>query len=332
MKKIKPSSHPLLDALRFVSLAQHDEGPLISTHCIIEYESITAFDGILAIGARIQEDLIACPNTKKFVLALERAGIEYQIVQVSPRRLLVRSEEFHAYVVCADRAALPSLIPDAPVTVVDDRLLIALAKVAPLASAKGQTVVVASIQLSAGSVIATNREVILEAWHGIELPTVLLPRVVVDALTKSKKSLASFGFSETTATFYFTDQSWIRTQLYVERWPNVKALLDVPVNPRPVPPELFNAAAKVAPFSENGDVYFHDGFVSSHPIFAESNSGSELKLSIEGYHASRSYRTANLALIAKHVITWDETSSDDATLFFGDNIRGAIKHVNYEKS
>ena len=63
---------------------------------------------------------------------------------------------------------------------------------------------------------------LMEAWHGLDLPpNVPLPKQFVAALVKQKKNLTGFGFSRSSATFYFEDGCWLRTQLYSDEWPDV---------------------------------------------------------------------------------------------------------------
>lgn len=294
---------------------------------MLESHLATAFNSIIAAGTTIEEDLNACPHSSLLLAALERSGERYTITQLSPEKLVVRTDDFEAFIPCMDRSLLSWPTPDAPIAVIDDRLIAALHKVAPLLSATAETVVEQSIQLNAGSCIATDRTVIAEAWHGLDLPSgLLLPKQIVTAIRKAKKHLKAFGCSNLTATFYFEDDTWLRTQLFQDRWPRaVTEYLNCTTNPHKVPPFLFEAANQVAPFSA-GRVFIKDGLISSHPFDAVEE-GSSLKLPIGSEHKERSYHIDNLDFASKFTEWWDEDARPDATYFMGKEVRGLISHV-----
>lgn len=321
----KKIESPLIQALRFLLLTWK-AGEDQAMYCMMHANEAVSFNSILAAGADIDEDLYACPHTALMLAAILRCGDRYAITQLSPTKLLVRSDDFQAYVPCVAPDALSWPLPDVPVVAIDDRLTEALRKVAPLLSATGETLIEQSIQLNAGSCLATNRSVILEAWHGFDLPSgLLLPKSIVTAIHKAGKHLRAFGFSSVSATFHFDDATWLRTQLFQEKWPDIQKHLNAQTCTRPVPSELFEAAKKVSPFSGNGAVYVKNGLISSHPFDAKEE-GSALKLPIGSQHQERSYRATDLSLIAKHALNWDETMRADGTYFTGNGIRGLIHH------
>lgn len=321
----KKIESPLIQALRFLHLTWK-AGEEQAMYCMMYDGKARSFNSVIAAQTPIEEDLYACPHTALMLAAILRCGDRYAITQLSPTKLLVRSDDFQAYVPCVSPDALSWPLPDVPVAAVDDRLTEALRKVAPLLSTKGETLIEQSIQLNAGSCLATNRSVILEAWHGFDLPSgLLLPKSIVIAIHKAGKHLSRFGYSANTCTFYFDDGTWLRTQLFQEKWPDIQRHLNAQTCTRPVPPELFEAAKKVSPFSGNGAVYVKDGLISSHPFDAKEE-GSALKLPIGSQHQERSYRASDLSLISKHVTMWDETMRVDGTYFTGKDIRGLIHH------
>lgn len=282
------------------------------------------FNRIVAAGARIEEDMEAAPRLDMFKLALETCGPSFRLIQLSPENLLVSAGEFKAYIPCLPAERLIEPIPDAPCAVVTDDVTRALRVVGTLADVKGKTVLESAVQLNAGSAVATDNHIMLEAWHGIDLPNgMLIPKQAIQVLAKIKKVLVNMGFSRTSATFWFEDGSWMRTNIFNEGYPNVGSILRYNGEPRPVPSELFSAAKQIAPFSLMGEVFIKNGYMTSHPDNM-TNVGSTLKLSIEGEHAPRIYDADNLKLISKLVQTWDETYNEQITYFFGENVRGAI--------
>lgn len=316
----------LAKALDFLSLtfkAGEDQG----LYAMIGNHEARSFNSIIAAGTTVEEDLQACPQIDLMAAAVAQCGHEYVITQMSDSKLCVRSGDFRAFVPCLDPSRLSWPIPDAEIAPIDDSLLVALKKVAPLLSATGQTLIEQSIQLNGGSCLSTNRTVVLEAWHGFDLPDgILLPKAIVTGLNKAKKTLRGFGVSDKTATFYFDDDTWLRSQRFQGKWPEIKAhLMRGPVPPLPVPPQLFECVEKIAPFSPDGFIHIKQGMMSSHDDETEQL-GSALRLPIGSEHATRSYRVDDLKRIASHVLTWDEHFKEDGTYFEGSGIRGLIYH------
>lgn len=312
----------LAKALDFLRLTSAD-------YCVISNGRAMANDRIVAAAIGVDEDLEACPHLETMYQAILRAGESYIISQLSPIKLLVRSEDFQAYVPCLPLADAPQATPDARQADIDNRLIDALLKVLPLVSTVAETVLERSVQLNSGMCQATDRHIILQAWHGLDLPNgLLLPKHGIQAINGADKDLVGFGYSGNTATIYFDDSSWIRTQLFQEKWPEVISSIfskSAFFRPREVPAQLFESAAKVAVFSVDEKVYIKDEHISSHPFDAKEEGGS-LNLPIGSYHAERIYNFADLKKIKKHAELWDEKAAPTATYFQGDSIRGMVTH------
>lgn len=330
MKKVAPKKSSLEQALDFLSLA-YKAGETQSTYCFMELGTAICFNMIIGVGTRIEEDIAACPHVGLLRSALDRCGTEYVITQLSTEKLLVRSGEFHAYIPCLEAAALAWCQPDAALAPLDDRFREALEKVAGLAVTKADSVLECSIQLNAGSVIATNRRVILEAWHGIDFPDgLLMPKVAFAKLNKVKKRLQSFGFSPTSLTLYFEDGSWLFTKLFQDKWPaNVKEHLSIDNQSHPIDESFFAAVKKVLPFSSSGAIWVEGNMVSSHPPFVKEE-GSGLSLPFDGLQFEpRTYVGSDLLFVSHYATKWDANARNDGTSFFGNNLRGIIHHGNF---
>jgi hypothetical protein len=319
------AAHRLLAVMRFLSLCQKSEGRESECHCILYNHQAQANNGVVALSDTIDEDLCATPHTERLLLALERCLDRFSITQIGQEQLQVRSGEFQAFVPCCNPAKLAQATPDAPVTAIDDRLRDALAIVLPLANEKATHLLAASVQLYSGSALATNRVLILEAWHGLAVPTMTLPKQAVAAIVNCGKSLVQLGYSNESATFYFSDGAWLKTQLYRDDVPDLRKTLDVPSNPRKLNPEFFNAIKQIEPFSESGNVYCEREHISSHPNYAV-NKGSQLRVPMPNGIRDREYPIKHLKVVKKYAQTIDEDAREDATLFYGENVRGAIAH------
>jgi hypothetical protein len=316
MKKKEPNN--LSSALRFVGLTKAE-------HCRIAGHWLIAGNNIFAAGIQVQETLSCCPHIKTLALALDRCGPEYVLTQIDQGRLMARSGDFQAVVPCQPLESLSYANPDAPAAALDDRLIDSLKIVAPLASERAEYVLNASIQLKSGSCLATNNSVIMEHWHGIDLPSILLPKAAANALIKSNKQITAFGFSAESATFWYSDVAWMRTKLFSEKTEQASGFLERNTNATPIPDKFFEIASMVAPFSKDSKIACKRNCIMSFPDAAKiENLDGELL-------QSRIYKIADLELIAKHATMWDQDAFERATFFFGKNLRGAIFHevLNY---
>jgi hypothetical protein len=331
-KSIKPLFvNHLLEAVKFVSHAQKSKGDEMATHSTIRYGNILAFDRTVAAGARvIEEDLDCCPQTERLLLALERCAEEHTIIQ-QPDSLFVRSGEFSAYVPLCDASKLTIPIPDPPVAPLGDEFRAALKATSVLVKENAPTVLQSCIQIGAYSACSTNGTVIIEAWHPYDMPPggFLIPKAFAESVLKIRKGIKSFGFSMPTmpglATFtiHFDDASWLRTNLYKEKIPNMLSkLVSCSLAPAPFPVGFFTQVEQIAKWSEDGRVYINDKTISSHPPTIE-RSGSVLTYPIEDM-INASYPIAALKLISKLATHYNDIAADKITMFFGHNLRGAI--------
>lgn len=264
--KSTTKSSSLLSAIEFVGAILKPVGAAYETHISIKNQWAVGFNGVLSAGHKVDEQLEAYPQNQLFLNALSKCSDSLSITLLETNRLSIKSGNFKALVPCVDADLMHVIEPDIPCAVVDDRFKKALETVGVLASENAQSVVTASILMNGQSLIATDRKFIMEAWHGVDLPpNITLPKAFVGPLTKTKKPLAKFGFSESSVTFYFDDESWLKTQTFNDVYPDLNGLLNKQSNLWNVPDKFFEAIKAVEPFSEDGNIYFDAGFLRSHP-------------------------------------------------------------------
>ena len=300
----------LLQALQFIAVAQRAVGNDMERHCMLYAHYATAFNGLIAAGMRIEEDLQCCPHTVKLIAALENCGEGYNIGHVAQDRLMVASGDFTASIPLIDGSVLQWAMPDPKQIVVDDTLKAAMFAVVGVVNDKAERVHESAVLMQSRTCAATDGIVILEAWHGWDLPpNILLPKACVVALNKARKQLIGIGFGDTTVTFWFEDQSWIRTQRYLAEWPKSTLLKTMLYNFRELPPSLFIAAHKLAPFSEDGNLYCWQNKARSHPFSQANAFTGQLSADVEGVTESRIYKLATLFAIQSFA-----TQIDDSTM------------------
>lgn len=278
---------------------------------------------MLGVGEKIVEDLNACPNAYTLEAALAKCGESLSITQLE-QKLSIKSDKFRALIPCLPSENMPRSFPDAPCARIDDRLKASISAVASLALESQDHIIAASLLIHEGTVTATDNRVIIQHWNGLDLPPNLaLPKAIIQPLIKNPKSLAKFGYSNSSCTFYFEDDSWIKSQFYATRWPEVGSILDKKCNPWTLPEDFYTAVKALEPFSETGQVYFDTNKLLSHP---EDTAGASYE--VYGLPKGPVFNIKQLKMIEPFVKTIDFMAEGQhgskMLLFFGENVRGGI--------
>lgn len=316
----------LAEALNFVAAASNDDpSRTYQAHARVAAKWIIATNGTISAGHPVEEELALCPHIARLVDALNKAGTTLALTERDNGQLLVAGDKLKATVPCLSGDQFPPIMPDQRCATIDDRIKEGFAAVVALAATTGERVFETSILLRANSMFGCNGNVIFEYWHGIDLPPgLVIPKPAAVAIANCKKKLTGFGFSRASATFYFEDGSWYKTQLYGETWPDIDALFDAPCFPGEVPTGLFEAVGAIENFSKDGAVHFHDGKLKT--TYDNYNNGPAYGATYEvpGLQGSHSFSAKLLRLIEPVCKSIDYTSSDDRAFFIGGNVRGVI--------
>lgn len=323
--KSEPVKSGLLQALEFVSCVSEKLGAPYETHVGLRNKWAIAFNGVVAAGSPIPEDIYCYPHTLLLVEALSKCSESYSLTQMDNERLSIKSGKFKAIVPCLSPVLMQEAYPDPQIVGITNEFRKAVEAVGVLASENAQHVLTASVLMNGQTVISTNRVMLLEYWHGLDLPpNVPLPKEFVKALAKQKKNLTGFGFSNSTATFYFEDGCWLRTQLYADQWPDVSRILNREANLWTIDPNFFQALDAVASFSEDGNVYSRLNLLCSH-----ADEGVGATFECNGIPAGFVYPIKQLQIMKPYVTKIDYMASGvhDSSYclyFVGDAMRGVI--------
>lgn len=314
-------STSFVDALRFVGTVLKDEGFINETHVHLYNGWATASNGVLSAGCKIDEQIFAAPNNKLLIEALSKCGEHLSITQLDNNRLSIKSDKFKAIVPCIDPILLQVANPDLSIGIINDELKEAMKVVSVIVDEDSNRVVTASILIQSGSCIGTNGNIIFECWHGIDLPTLAVSKAIVQPLVKCSKKLVKFGFSQSSITFYFEDESWLKTQLFADTWPDVKSILDQKTNQWPLPADFFKALDAVAPFSPDGLVHFEKDIMRSHDF-----EGAGASYELAGLPQNLKFAIKQLMMIKPYAktIDWHVNGHIPMTIGYGDKFRFAI--------
>lgn len=313
----------LIAGLKFVAVAQKKVGSVQQQFCSISGNWVVACNGVMMAGAKVEDDLTACPHTYQFIDALVKCGQELNITQLSANTLSVKSDKFKASVPCVgfDELELPE--PDLQIAAIDDRVKAAFEAVACLATDGAPNAVHAALLLQSGSVVATDGFALLEYWHGVDLPPMLIPKASAVAVVKAARGLVGLGYSGTSATFWFDDGSFIKTKLYGERYPHYARVINVEgLNPWSLPGEFFKAVQAVESFSQNGIVYFDSGFISSREVEEEATT-----YKIEGLPEGMAFQAKYLTTLQHAMQKAHFDKENNRVFFFAENVRGVLMGV-----
>lgn len=323
--KTETSKSGLLQALEFCSVVAEKLGTPNETHVGLRNNWAIAFNGIVAAGSPVPEALYCHPHTIQFMEALQHCEEGYSLTQLDNERLSIKSGKFKATVPCLDPLLMQEASPDPIIAPITNAFKDAVEAVGVLASENAQHVLTASVLMNGASVISTNRVMLLEYWHGLDLPSnIPLPKEFVKCLVKQKKNLTGFGFSNCSATFHYEDGSWLRTQLYADQWPDVNRILNREANLWTIDGGFFKALEAVSKFSEDGNVYSDTNLLMSH---ADKELGASYECA--GIPKGFVYPIKQLQIMKPYVrkIDWmcnGVHNSSYCLYFVGDNLRGVI--------
>lgn len=326
----------LIEAFEFVSPAYKEKKAdgsganphLFQQYCRIVNHQVIAFDGVIALGHPIDEDIAICPHLGKLLAAVKKAGTTLSLTELDSGRLSMKGDNLRVIIPCIDGTSIPAVMPDPPCGTMTDEVIAGCAAVDPLIKEGDANIrwIETAALLRANTIFATNGHVAFEYWHGIDLPPGLsIPKATVSALAKTKKKLTRFGFSPSSVTFYFEDGAWLRSQLFNEEFPDIDRLMNAafgqrgPDDLREPPATLFEACAAVAPFADTSAIYLGPGIVKSHPV-----DGAGADYPCEGLTGYAVFNSQYMKLIAPHAKKLDLHVNDQQAIFFGDRIRGVL--------
>jgi hypothetical protein len=313
---------PLAAALKFAAGIYKEGGDDFAKFVQVHDGWLTATDGIKSVGHAIEEDLSACPQGAQLAAAMARVGASHSITQ-TPSGLSIRSGGFRAVVPCLPADVFPEVTPDACIAVIDDRVKDALKVVGAFVQDSAPRVVTCSVLLQAGSCVATDSVILVEAWHGVDLPPgLLLPKSSVSALLRINRPLVGFGYSESSVTFWFSPHAWFKTKLYGEQYLNYRLILEKPARFDALPPKFFEAIEALMPFANRDTLKLCEGRITTE---TDGNLGQGANYEISGLAEGPAFNAKRMGMLTGLVTQADLTQ--DIMYFSGAGVRAALVTV-----
>lgn len=317
----------LLQALRFVEVAQHDEGVPYQTHCRLAGNQVIAFDGILAAGHPLDIEANGAPNTKKLIAALSKVRGAFTMTMLDTLHLSITAGAFRALVPCLAPLDLADTYADPPNYSIGPEFLEAAEKASTFVTDGAQTAVYASVITQAWSVIGTNGVGLVEAQHGHNMPDgLMIPHSFISAAIKCGLKPVRFGFSDASFTLHFETGAWLRTQLYLDALPGGLSQVVASMAERtttPIPEQLSVAIDAVLPFTdERKTIHVRDGKIASHDIDAIG-----AQYTIDGVPGNVVFNGALFKKMSPLFNAVDFFTHNDRIVFYGDKVRGLLMKV-----
>lgn len=316
----------MLKELKFVqgAVAKKDFLPAM-THFKINRTSISAYNGTLALSAPLPIDLECKPKAAPFVQAIAKCTETVAFTMLNSNRLRIQSGNFKAFVDCID-GDTPHVEPEGEEYFINgEQLLRAFKILIDFIGDDASRPWSNGILLKGQSAFATNNVCLIEYWLGFNFPHVInIPLTAIREIIRVDEIPTFIQIAEKSITFHYPDGKWIRSQLYVNEWPDLSRILDRPSNPQPLDLRLFEGLETLKPFTNKlGQIFFNENYISTS---IEATEGASYE--IDGYSASGIYQIEMLERLNGVATQIDFSTYPAPCMFFGDKLRGAIIGMN----
>lgn len=320
----KTNPNSLLTALDFIAPVMEKKGTLSETHCSLNQNYATVYNGLIAMGAPIQEDIIAYPAHAPLRAALGQCKAGCSITIKDNGALFISAPPFSVLIKGVRVNQIQTTLPDALLAPLDDSFRAKLSLLEKVIKEEDVNPAKCALMISSGSMTATDGVIFLEYWHGQSLPSMMLPKEAAAILSAIKAPLTGFGFAENRSVTFWFGRAWFKTQLLDAKYPDLSMIANLPTNYAAVPVGLADAVSAVRAHSEDNDaaVYFGQNQLQSH-----SNAEEGAVYEVPGLTQGPIYNSKLLALALSEAtaIDFDVKLRDERICgFVGNGIRGVL--------
>lgn len=315
----------MLSALKFVQGAVAKKEVVEGlTHFRIHNNVVKSYNGVMALCSPIAVDIDCTPLADPMIKAISNCDESVQLTLMSNGKLRIQSGKFRVAIPCTETVT-PHVDAEGVLHEVDGAaLMTAFATLQPFVSGDASRPWSNGILLKGQSAFATNNVIAAEYWVGSPLPIDCnIPRATINEMLRIKMIPTHVQIADTSITFHYEENKWIRTNLIETGWPDLTRILDKGMSEsvmRDVPGDLFEAIEIIKPFTDkNGRIYFEQSSVRTHYDKEEGASHFINDPSMQGVYR---YEMFNLLKgVAKQA---DFTKWPDACPFTADRLRGVI--------
>lgn len=311
----------MLTALKFCAGSVAKKDFVIELkHFAIKDGRVRGFNGMLALSSPIAIDIDCKPHAEQLVRAVSNCEDVIQLSLTKAGRLSIKSGVFKAFVECVegDHAFVE---PEGDVINFDGSVFLAgLQAVAPFIGSDASRRWANGILVRGQSMFATNNVMLVEYWLPNVFPGVInLPRAAVKEMLRIGEAPTHAQISDTSVTFFYTENRWLRTQLYETSWPDLSPIINRVSNQQPIDPLIFEALDAIKSFVDKpGVIYMFPGEMRTHANDQEGAGFAVPSIQLEAkYHIDMLY-------LLKGVKTIDWSNYPGPCAFQGDSLRGVV--------
>jgi hypothetical protein len=318
----------MLDALRFVAAAVAKKDYVQDLqHFRIKDGRVTGFNGVVALSSDIDVDLDIHPNAAKMLAAIKACPGTIALNMTPAGRLAVKSEKFKSFVECLPQESAQFPEPEGEAIDLGENFMPGIKALAPAMGIDASRIWAMGIKLQNQSMFATNNVMLVEYWHGTDIPLdVVIPDVCVKELLRINENPTRVQVNDRCITFWFGEKRWLRSQLVEPTgWPMAKMdqVLSMSDGEQLAYPEgFFEAIDTLKPFlADSGTVYVSPDKVSTAK---DEGEGTSVDVSIPGVTEMQAYHHRQLTLLGEISQTIDWTAYPAPCMFRGNRLRGAL--------
>ncbi len=273
--------------LVFGAVATKDIVPILCHVCIYPGR-MQGGDGTITIDAPFECDLAPCAVPgQKFLNSVKACKGKPNLSLTDGGKLSVKKGSFKAYLSILPAENFPTDQPRGDSYSVPSDLMKVLKTLKPFISKDASRPWSMGVRFSDNFAYATNNVILARVpvdWPEGH-PTFVIPSRAVDALLELAELPSQMNVDENSATFTYNDDSWLKTQLRIDPWPDVGAMLGSMLDPdTEVPGDLLDAVQRVKKFCTNQK--FPQVMLSDRGVSSDDGGGDIA--SIEGFDVPES--------------------------------------------
>lgn len=312
----------MLDSLRFVqgAVAKKDFVPAL-THFRIANGLVYGYNGAIGLCCPIDLQLDVTPKALPFVKAIQTCKDTIALSMTPSGKLSIKSGKFKAQIECTTNE-YPQLTPEGEMVELQPGFIDALQRLEPYIAEDASRPWARGILFRGQSAFATNNIVLVEYWVGTQTPVEInIPHAAVNEILRIGEDPTHVQMTDTSATFHFTGNRWLRTQLYDLGWPDLGRHLDKPSNPIELPADFFEQLDTLKPFVDVlGRVYLSNGGITTTATGDEAGASAE----VDGLVADACFNHMHLYSLKNLAEKIDLSQYPAACPFIGERLRGCI--------
>lgn len=314
----------MIEALKFVQGSIDKKGIVEELlHYRIVDGFVRGYNGRVSLCSPIETDLDITPKGLPFMKALAASTGTIALSVTAANRVAVKSGAFRAYIPQTENP-FPTVEPEGELFPVPDLDLVGILKtLLPFTAEDASRPWAAGILFFENHAYATNNILLVEHDLGVSFPGFInIPKQTAREMVRLRENPTHIQLSDTSITFHYEGDRWLRSNAISCAWPNVQAMLasydwsDLPV----VPAEFFNVLNTLRPFMDDmSRVFIETGRLSTDAVDTEGAS-----VDIDMFDTTGCFNIEQLLRLDGCVTNLDLSLYPKPCPFLGDSMRGIV--------